>query len=108
MKAILIALPVLFVSVSALASDVTCRNQSEYFQEDSLVLNLTTMTGEYFDNDSWIPLVCKKEQYVILCNQKGDQNSLRTQIDRYGRAVAIYSEEQVVDFKCTLPAPLSL
>ena len=107
MKAILTALPILFVSISSFASPIICQNQSEYWHEDSLVLDLTTMTGEYFDNDSLIPLVCSTDRDVdaIACHEKDDKNSLRTRISSDGSAVAIYTKEQMVNFKCALPAP---
>lgn len=102
-----IAFPVLFASTPSLASQIDCQNKSDLYQEDALVLNLETMTGEYFDNDTWRSLVCRSSQDLkaIVCNETGEENSLRTQINRDGSAVVNYSEDQRVDFQCPAVAP---
>jgi hypothetical protein len=86
-------------------NEITCSNLSTH-EEDSLVLNLQKMTASYFDNDTWRDLTCvnSEKDNAILCHQVNDNESLLTRINRNGSSVVTYSQDQLIDFQCALPA----
>lgn len=83
---------------------IECRNMSDFFEEDALTINLQSLTGSYFDNDTSSDLVCEKgiDESTIFCTEKGNKNSLMTRIEADGKAVVVYSFDQWVDFQCDL------
>ena len=85
-----------------------CMNMDEYFEEDSLYINFSTLTGRYFDNDRYRELVCtvsdREEETIhktLYCKGKGTDSDLLARIAPDGKAIVISDGDLWIDFQCT-------